>query len=225
MAEYKNRQRLLAELGRLVRQNQDDSDSQAIPNKRVLATTDFDSDIDVNFGHALSGLDRDSENDPMDPEYIDPVDRARGNTVFWNNTVNEDESIILFGIRNLDSDRFISFDSRPSGANTDGFVVQRGTQNYQGVRMGDHFDSDFSSLVLDSFRRKSFSQQTTLKVPGSRDYNPTLEKLANEMSIENLFDVNNAVSALIGETLVWNGDKWTPGLPTTNDAEATLRIT
>lgn len=114
-------------------------------------------------------------------------------------------------------------------------IVDDSESRYQGSLPGERenrllksglgFDSDLTALINDSYRR--FSRDTVdglSRIPGSINYNPPLQELANEIAIEDMFNVSNQKAPLTGQSLVWTGAQWEPGEAVSSLADRTLHI-
>lgn len=116
------------------------------------------------------------------------VDVNNSNPSITNRAKNTFHDRLVFPSLQKDSDREVAY-------NTD--------RTYT-IRMGEHFDSDFGNMVVDTIigHGRDGVDNTSTR------YNEILLRLLNEGAIAHMHDVNNLQAPVTGQYLRWNGDKW-----------------
>ena len=234
----KSRSRLLAELSRGLRLNYGDG-SSTDPRVQIDQQHDVVGGKLAHIGGRFNDprdSEFDSDSSPIQvldgsfdgsAAYEMPADGqlsfgagTRGNSVYINAPlyVDSDERFHAgkqaFYVDNADNSNRIVNDNWSNGSTVEAIG---GTLIYD-VRAGKHFDSDLHELLVDSFLRKSrvrtFDPDLNRErqtFPGELHYNRPLQRLAREMSIKDLFDVETIRSPRVGDVLTWNGQDYAPG--------------
>ena len=92
------------------------------------------------------------------------------------------------------------------------------------LRHGRNFDSDLHLLLVDSLLRKSrtyyadegrnsSTDRGRRAAPGEYHYNRPLQRIAKEISIKDLYDVETVKQPRVGDYLIWNGANYEPETP------------
>ena len=105
-----------------------------------------------------------------------------------NRAVNTFRHNLVFPSIQKDSDRHIAY-------NTD--------RTYT-IRTGQHFDSDFANMVVDTLT----GHGRTAYDETSASHSEILTRLQNELAILRMHDVNGDKGPVTGQYFRWNGDQW-----------------